>query len=1080
MVSAELVWGISILYIAILFLVAYLADKRQREGRSITSNAVVYSLSIAVYATSWTFYGSVGKAATTGLDFILIYLGPSLIAFSWWFLLRKIIRVTKENNTTSLADFISSRYGKSQWLGALVTIISIMGIMPYIALQLKAVSTAFSIITGHPDFHLRFMDSISLPSPHPGFFSALILASFSVIFGARHLVSSERHEGLVAAIAVESIVKLAAFLIVGIFVTYFLFNGFDDIFQRMHEKNPLALDRLITFGDEPETTYTAIFTMLYLSMGAVMFLPRQFQIMAIENPSEKHVTKAMWIFPLYMFLINIFVMPIALGGILLTGSNLNSDYFVLTIPLRTGNQWIALIAYLGGFSAAAGMVMVESVTISTMLLNHVIMPVVIRLKPKAWFPVLLINAKRGGIFLVVFLGYFYQNIVGETYMLVTMGLISFAAAAQFAPAVVGGLYWHRGNKVGAMTGMFLGFIVWFYTLLVPSFIRSGWWDSNILVTGPFGLSFLRPTQLFGLTGFDMWSHSLFWSLFFNLGSYLLLSILAVQDEKEQEQARRFIDIFTPDKGKVHWERKRLSKPVTIMQFVNLMAKFIGEAQAHAAISDYIGNREIDSQGGVSEFELPNLKRFIEKTLAGSLGAAAAGAVVESYLTDIGSKMESVYDIFSTVRTSLDQSREALFVRLRASEIMNRSLDLKIIMKDLLDLLQKEFKFDLCIIRLVDEKGVLAVQTFIGPEDQRITSNNWVPEIDTHIGEAFLSNRTEFVNDTRYLTKEKSREIMEREGIKSFAHIPIASEGEPPVGILSVFSKSIIGLFTEPFLQLLGSLAGQLAQAVKIVSEREAKEKERQQKEVALLENARVVRDMEIAKQIQLSLLPASPPDLPGVRFASCCVPATHVGGDYYDYFVRGKNEIDLIIADVSGHSVGAALIMVETRSVLRAQVPLAASSSEILASLNELLYEDLTRAELFITMFYANYNAETRVLRFANAGHNPPLIMNKGMTSCIELDAEGLILGINRSVSFEEKLFQLHEGDLVILYTDGIIEAQNEGGELFGVDRLCTVINDMVQELPARIMEQVLAEVNRFAGSKPLEDDISMIIMKID
>ncbi|WP_243371369.1 SpoIIE family protein phosphatase [Geotalea sp. SG265] len=1080
MVSAEMVWGISLLYIALLFLVAYLADKRQREGRSITSNAVIYALSIAVYATSWTFYGSVGKAATTGMDFILTYLGPSLTAFSWWFFLRKIIRVTKENNTTSLADFISSRYGKSQWLGALVTIISIMGIMPYIGLQLKAVSSAFSIITGHPDFHLRFMDSISLPSPHPGFFSALILAAFSVIFGARHLVSSERHEGLVAAIALESIVKLAAFLIVGIFVTYFLFDGFGDIFQRMYEKNPIMLEHLITFGDEPETSYTALFTMLYLSMGAIMFLPRQFQIMAIENPSEKHVTKAMWLFPLYMFLINIFVMPIALGGILITGSNLNSDYFVLTIPLQTGNHWIALIAYLGGFSAAAGMVMVESVTISTMLLNHVIMPIVIRLEPRSWFPELLINAKRVGIFLVVFLGYFYQNIVGGTYMLVTMGLISFAAAAQFAPAVLGGLYWHRGNKAGAITGMFLGFLTWFYTLLIPSFIRSGWWHSDIMTSGPFGLGFLRPTQLFGLTGFDMWSHSLFWSLFFNVGAYLLLSILTPQEEKEQEQARKFIDVFTPDRGKAPYETKRLSKPVTILQFVNLMAKFIGEPQAHAAISDYIGNREIDSQGGVSEFELPNLKRFIEKTLAGSLGAAAAGAVVESYLTDIGSKMESVYDIFSTVRTSLDQSREALFVRLRASEIMNRSLDLEIIMKDLLELLQKEFKFDLCIIRLVNEEGILTVHAFTGPEDQQITRNNWVPEIDTHIGEAFLSNRAEFVNDTRYLTKQKSREIMEREGIKSFAHIPIASEGEPPVGILSVFSKSIIGLFTEPFLQLLSSLAGQLAQAVKIVSEREAKEKERQQKEAALLENARVVRDMEIAKQIQLSLLPASPPDLPGARFASCCVPATHVGGDYYDFFIRGKETVDLIIADVSGHSVGAALIMVETRSVLRAQVPLTTSSSEVLASLNDLLYEDLTRAELFITMFYANYDAGSKLLRYANAGHNPPLIMGKGAAACIELDAEGLILGINRTVSFEEKLFQLHEGDLVLFYTDGIIEAQNEGGELFGVDRLCLILKNMALEEPDRIMRRVLAEVTRFAGSKPLEDDISMIIMRID
>lgn len=1080
MLSIKLVIGVSLLYIFFLFLIAYYADKKQEKGKSIISNPYIYTLSIAVYATTWTYYGSVGKAATTGLDFLLVYLGPTLTAFSWWFLLRKIVRITKENNITSIADFISSRYGKSQWLGALVTIIIILGITPYIAVQLKAVSTTFDIICGHPTFHqLPLMQGRSPLTVPTGFFAALILSIFAVIFGARRLVSSERHEGLVAAIAAESIVKLGAYLLVGIFATFILFDGFEDIFSRM-KANPLLLEHLTTFGEPGEISYANWFTMLYLSMGAIMLLPRQFHIMVIENSNEEHIKKAMWLFPVYMFLINIFVMPIAMGGILLSGNNTNADYFVLTLPLQSGHSWLALIAFLGGFSAAAGMVMVESIAISTMFLNHLIMPIVVKLKPRSWFPVLLINMKRFGIFLVVLLGYFYQTIVGETYMLVTMGLMSFAAAAQFGPALIGGLYWHRGNKAGAITGMLLGFIIWFYTLLIPSFVKSGWWQSDILAKGPFGLDFLRPTQLFGLVGFDIWSHSLFWSMLFNIGAYLALSIILGQDEREQEQVKRFVDVFQPEKIKMPWETKRLSKPITILQFVNLMTKFIGETQAHSAISEYLGNREIDGKGGVSEFELPNLKRFIEKTLAGSLGAAAAGAIVESYLSDIGSKMESVYDIFSTVRTSLDQSREALYVRLRASEIMNRSLDLQIIMEDLLELLQKEFKFDLSVIRLVDEQGILTVRCYRGTGNQQITRHSRLPEIDTHIGEAFLGNRAEFVNDTQYLTKPKSKEIMEHEGIKSFAHIPIASEGDPPMGILSVFSKSIVGLFTEPFLQLLGSLAGQLAQAVKIVSEREAKEKERQQKEEAQLENARVLRDMEIAKQIQLSLLPASFPYLPGVRFACRCVPAAHVGGDYYDYFLRGENDIDMIIADVSGHSVGAALIMVETRSVLRAQVHSTTSCTDILSVLNDLLYEDLTRAELFITMFYANYNAENRVLNYANAGHNPPILLRRGKLVCTELDAEGLILGVNRTVSFEGKSIQLQKGDLILFYTDGIIEAQTVTGELFGTERLCTVLAEVFEDEPQKIIERVLKEVTEYTSSTLLQDDISMVVMKVD
>ncbi len=1079
MLSVELVSVIALLYMALLFIVAYYAETRQKSGQSI-SNATVYSLSIAVYATSWTFYGSVGKAATSGLDFLPIYLGPSLTAFSWWFLLRKIVRVAKENNITSIADFISSRYGKSQWLGALVTVVSILGIMPYIALQLKAVGTSFSIITGHHELHLAIFDKMSLPSPHPGLIAAVILAMFSVVFGARHLVSAERHEGLVAAIALESIVKLLAFLAVGIFVTYFLFDGITDIFSRMNEKDPLLLESLTTIGGTGGNSYAGMFSLLYLSMGAIMFLPRQFQIMVLENSDEKHINQAMWRFPAYMFLINLFVMPVALGGILFTGSNANADYFVITLPLTSGYPWLALVAFLGGFSASAGMVMVESVAISTMLLNHVLMPVVIAFKTKKKFDTLLINLKRLGIFLVVLLGYLYQSIVGEAYMLVNMGLISFAAAAQFGPALIGGLYWRRGNKAGAITGLLLGFIVWFYTLLIPSLITADWWQTSMMIDGPFGIEFLKPTQLFGLNRLDIWSHSLFWSMFLNIGSYLAISIIFGQDEKEKEQIKKFVDALTPQRSRAPWEAKRFTKPVTIDQFITLMAKFIGDTQSHAAISEYMGEREIDSKGGVSEFELPNLKRFVEKTLAASLGAAAAGAIVESYLSDIGSKMEPVYDVLGTVRASLDQSREALFVRLRASEIMNRSPDLKIIMGDLLDLLQKEFKLDFSIIRLLDEQGMLTARSSRGNGLQKISATNWLPEIDTHIGEAFLSNRPEFINDTAYLTKPISKEIMMREGIKAFAHIPISSEGEPPVGILSIFSKSIVGLFTEPFLELLSSLAGQLAQVVKIDSEREAKESERRQKEKAELEKATVMRDMELAKQIQLSLLPAAPPQVPGVRLACRCVPATHVGGDYYDFFRRQENVIDILIADVSGHSVGAALIMVETRSVLKAQVNFTDSTSGILAIVNDLLYEDLTRAELFITMFYAKYDADSRRLLYSNAGHNTPLLLRRGNPKCTALDAEGLILGVIKVVAFEENSVILQRGDLLFIYTDGIVEAQNSAEELFGIDRLCTILADAADEEPEAILDRILREVASFSLSQALQDDISMIVMKVE
>jgi phosphoserine phosphatase RsbU/P len=1076
MLGVNLVSGTALLYMALLFLVAYYADQRQREGRSITQNPAVYALSIAVYATSWTYYGSVGKAATTGIDFLPIYLGPTLTAFSWWFLLKKIVRISKENNITSIADFISTRYGRSQPLGALITVITLMGIMPYIALQLRAVSTSFTIITGYHDFHLGVMELSYVPSPHPGLFSAVVLCIFSVLFGARHLKSTERHEGLVAAIALESIVKLVALVTVGGFITYGVFNGMGDLFNQLDRKDPGLLSRLTTLGTGGNS-YASWFSLVTLSMSAVMLLPRQFQVMVLENAREEHLNSAAWRFPAYMFMMNLFVMPIAIAGILMTGGSAGADYFVLTLPMKAGHQWLALVAFLGGFSAAAGMVMVESVAVSTMLFNHVLMPLVVPFKPRSWFPYLLINLKRLGIVLVIALGYIYQSNVAESYMLANMGLISFCAAIQFAPSLIGGLYWPRGNRIGAITGLAAGFAVWCYALLFPSLVQAGRWHPAILSDGPFGISLLRPEALFGLSGLDPWTHALFWSMFLNVSSYLALSILCGQGEDEREQVPKFVQLLEPGVETPQWETKRLSKPVTIVQFVNLMSKFIGEQQAHAAIAEYLGEREIDSKGGVSEFELPNLKRFVEKTLAASLGGAAAGAVVESFLSDIGSRMESVYDIFSTVRTSRDQSREALFVRLRASEIMNRSLDLDIIMGDLLALLLREFKLDLAVIRLLNDQGVLQVRCHKGEGGERITAEDRILEIDTHVGEAFLGRRPEFFNDTAYISKPIAKEIFRREGIRSFAHIPIASEGAPPVGILSVFSRSIVGLFTEQFVELLESLAGQLAQAVRIVEEREARERERRQKEEALLENARVTRDLELAKAIQLSLLPDRAPQLPGLSIACRCTPATHVGGDYYDFFPRGEELLDFIMADVSGHSVGAALIMVETRSVLRAQMQAARSTAEVLRVLNQLLHEDLSRAELFITMFCGKFDLATRRLSYANAGHTKPLLFRAGAWE--ELDADGLILGVERDVGFEEKSVRLNPGDLLFLYTDGIIEAERGSGEQFGVERLTGMLSSMLEEKPGRIIDRVLQAVTLFTAPLPLQDDISMVVMKV-
>lgn len=1080
MISIETLLIAIFLYICLHFLVAVYAHERYKKGKSIVSNSLVYSLSIAVYCTSWTYYGSVGRAATTGFDFITIYLGPSLAAFTWWFILRKIVRIAKDNNITSIADFISSRYGKSQFLGAIITLIAVMGIIPYIALQLKAVSSTFAIVCQHPSFTISPALKDSFFIKNSGLLFAIFISLFGILFGARSVATQQRHEGLVAAIAFESIIKLIAFISVGIYVTYYLFDGIGDIFQRMSITYPALFQRLTTLPETSEYGYANWATNLFLAMSSIMFLPRQFQLMVIENSDERHIKEAMWRFPAYLFAINIFVLPIAFTGILLYGNNSGADYFVLTIPMDTGHHWLSLFVLLGGFSAAAGMVIAESVATSTMLLNHLFMPLVLKLNVKKSFSPLLLALKRLSIFIVVFLGYAYFQIIGDTFMLVNIGLISFSAAAQLAPSIIGAIYWKRGNTAGAIAGILGGFSIWLYTLLLPSLIKSGWIVTDLLDKGLFGLSLLKPTELFGLTGLGMWSNTLFWSMLFNVGGYLLFSILLDQNEREREQCIKFVEPYSESQHAEQWETKRLSKPVTIIEFVNLMENFIGKQEAHTAISSYLAEHEIDEKGMVSEFELPSLKRFAEKTIAGSVGAAAANAIVENYLSGIGSQMESFYDAFKSVRLSLEESREALYVRLKSSEIMNRSNDLHKIVQELLGLLSKEFKFDLITVRLLAADNSLRLYAVKSLDDKELTlPQSFLPADDFFINQLVISQRPQFANDTNNIRKYPNRAATPVERYSAFAHIPIIVEGET-LGVLSVFSASIVGLFTEELLNLLNSLAEQLALAVKLVTEREAKERERSEKDAALLKNAAVSHEMELAKQIQLSLLPESPPLLQGIQIASLSVPAEHVGGDYYDFFVSDDRVIDMVIADVSGHSVGAALIMVETRTVLRAQTKVSNTPGEILSSLNTLLMNDLSRAELFISMFYIKYDTVSQWLSYSSAGHNQPLLYRVTEGRCQTLDTEGMIIGVKENVLFEDRTTLLDPGDILLLYTDGVTEAVNNDDEMYGVSRLATLLESIHDEPLQNIIDIIYRDIINFSGSNQLADDVSIVAMRVD
>ncbi|HRP95950.1 MAG TPA: EAL domain-containing protein [Rhodocyclaceae bacterium] len=618
-------------YLGLLFYIAYRGDRAAAAGRSLIANPYVYALSLGVYATAWTFYGSVGRAAESGIGFLPVYLGPTVMVALWWVVLRKIIRIAKENRITSLADFISSRYGKSATLAGLVTVIAAVGITPYISLQLKAISTSFDVLHAYPH---------AVPATGPAdslwtdttLYLALILAAFIIVFGTRKLDAAERHEGMVAAIAFESLVKLLAFLAVGIFVTWGMYGGIGDIFARAAEHPDIAAVFTIGGGEtDIYRSWISLFSLAVLGMLAIMFLPRQFQVAVVENVDEVHLNKAIWLFPLYLFLFTLFVLPIAFGGLLHFGSDgADPDTFVLILPLAAEQRALALLVFLGGFSAATGMVIVEIIALSTMVCNDLVMPVLLRIKAlrlagRTDLSPLLLGIRRATILVGLLLGYAYYRLAGEAYALVAIGLISFAAVAQFAPALLGGIYWKGGTKSGALAGLGAGFAVWAYTLMLPAFARSGWLPGELLDEGPFGIALLRPLALFGLEGLDEISHAMLWSLLANIGGYVTVSVASGQSSVEQTQAALFVDVFRFDRGADLAWRASGSLP----DLEALMTRFLGARDAHLELERYARQRGLDWPKEIDA----ELAGYCEARLAGVIGSASARVMLASVVRE---------------------------------------------------------------------------------------------------------------------------------------------------------------------------------------------------------------------------------------------------------------------------------------------------------------------------------------------------------------------------------------------------------------------------------------------------------------
>jgi Na+/proline symporter/nitrogen-specific signal transduction histidine kinase len=646
--SATLVLGASLAYLLALFAVAAWADRRAQHGRSVIGNAWIYALSMGVYCTAWTYFGSIGRAASGGVWFLPIYLGPTLAMVLAWGVLRKMVRIARQYRITSIADFIASRYGKSRALAALVTLLALVGVVPYVALQLKAVASGFLVLTGQPAASGGAQPP-GLSTPLSGqldvaLIVALLLAGFTIAFGTRHLDNTERHEGLVSAIAAESVVKLLAFLAVGAFVTWGLFAGPGDLFARAMAQPDIA--RLLHADPAKPFAFDQWLALLVLAGLSVLLLPRQFQVMVVENVDERHIRRAAWAFPAYLLLINLFVLPIALGGLLYFGGHsaagstvaapANAETFVLSLPLAAGAPWLALLAFVGGLSAATGMVIVEAIAVSTMVCNDLVLPLLLRRMSAGSRNLTgaLLAIRRVVIVLLMLLGWLYYRIAGEAYALVSIGLISFAAVAQFAPALLGGMYWKGGTRNGALAGLAAGALLWTYTLMLPSIAKSGWVDAGFLQHGPWGLALLKPEALLGLTGLDNLSHALFWSLGVNAGLYVLVSLAWPPRAAEASQAVLFVDVFErAAQDRVFWRGS-----AKVADLVALVGRFLGTDKARAQL--------VGSAAGLNHNQDadPRLVQQAETLLAGAIGSASARVMVASVVQEDRLELQDVMQI----------------------------------------------------------------------------------------------------------------------------------------------------------------------------------------------------------------------------------------------------------------------------------------------------------------------------------------------------------------------------------------------------------------------------------------------------
>lgn len=673
-------------YLLFLIISALFVEKivKKKKNRSLLANPYIYSLSMAVYCTSWTYYGSVGVAANSGMLYITIYLGAFLSVILYPWILDRLILVKEKYRITSMTDFVSARYDKSERLGMLASVFILIGIIPYIAIQIKSILDTVHIISSGVS-----SDEI-LQSSWTSHYIVILCILVTIFFGLRKLDSTEKHPGLVFILACESIIKLIAVMAVGYFCTYGINHGFDSILEKIPQ---VVDDRYHFMGQTTIYDFFTWCTYLILSASAIMFLPRQFQVSVIENYDRKHIKKASWLFPLFLFLINIYVIPVAITGLSLGLPIEKADSFVLLLPMKYSQSLLTLFVFLGGFSAAVGMIMIETVAVSTIVSNQLFLPILNKVKRLSSLTKHTLKIRWASAFFIIYASYFYTTFVGSKYALVSMGLISFVAIMQFAPLIIAGLFWKKANKHGAMIGLASGSLVWFYTLIIPAFAKSGWISPDIMFLGPWGISWLRPEALLGMGNFHFLTHALIWTMFFNLTGLFLGSMLFDQNESEAKIIQDFeYSFLNPDtRIDIQPDFENLAESINLSAKIILLRraleKYLTFEEAQAATMNIMTELQLENKSHINIYTLSKLSDKAEQYLAGLVGSSVAFYTMEGAGIYTAEERKELGELYGSLLAMMKVDPRELSQKL--AELQNRQGQLEQDARSLEQAMQKK-------------------------------------------------------------------------------------------------------------------------------------------------------------------------------------------------------------------------------------------------------------------------------------------------------------------------------------------------------------------------------------------------------